>query len=69
MHKDGEFKVEEGTTIAMTVTDDIQPGGLRQVTRTFTAPSARANREEDYRTAWSFFASNEGGACNYISRK
>ncbi len=24
-------------------------------TRTFTAPFARANREEDYRTAWAFF--------------
>lgn len=54
-YKDGEFKVEDGTTIAMTVTDDTLPGGPRQVTRTFVAPFARANREEDYRTAWSFF--------------
>ena len=56
LYKDGEFKVEDGTTIAMTVTDDTLPGGPRQVTRTFTAPFARANREEDYRTAWAFFA-------------
>jgi hypothetical protein len=56
LYKDGEFKVEDGTTIAMTVTDDTLPGGLRQVTRTYTAPFARANREEDYRTAWTFFA-------------
>ncbi len=56
LYKDGEFKVEDGTTIAMTVTDDTLPGGPRQVTRTYTAPFARANREEDYRTAWAFFA-------------
>lgn len=55
LYKDGEFKVEDGTTIAMTVTDDTLPGGPRQVTRTYTAPFARANREEDYRTAWAFF--------------
>ena len=57
LYKDGEFKVEDGTTIAMTVTDDTLPGGPRQVTRTYTAPFARANREEDYRTAWAFFES------------
>jgi hypothetical protein len=56
LYKDGTFLVPDGTTIAMTVTDDTQPGGPRQVTRTFTAPFARANREEDYRTAWAFFS-------------
>jgi hypothetical protein len=56
LYKDGTFLVPDGTTIAMTVTDDTQPGGPRQVTRTYTAPFARANREEDYRTAWAFFA-------------
>jgi hypothetical protein len=25
------------------------------VERTYTAPFARANREDDYRTAWTFF--------------
>ncbi len=55
LYKDGTFLVPDDTTIAMTVTDDTQPGGPRQVTRTFTAPFARANREEDYRTAWAFF--------------
>lgn len=64
LYKDGEFKVEDGTTIAMTVTDDTLPGGPRQVTRTFTAPFSRANREEDYRTAWTCFAAQEGGKCN-----
>jgi hypothetical protein len=62
LYKDGEFKVEDGTTIAMTVTDDTLPGGPRQVTRTYTAPFARANREEDYRTAWAFFAGDQSGA-------
>ncbi len=56
LYKDGTFLVPDGTTIVMTVTDDTQPGGPRQVTRTFTAPFARANREEDYRTAWAFFS-------------
>lgn len=42
--------------------DGTQPGGPRQVTRTFTAPFVRANREEDYRTAWAFFESNTSGA-------
>jgi hypothetical protein len=55
LYKEGTFLVPDGTTIAMTVTDDTQPGGPRQVTRTFTAPFARANREEDYRMAWGFF--------------
>ena len=50
--------VADGTTIAMTVTDDTLPGGPRQVTRTYTAPFARANREEDYRIAWAFFVAD-----------
>jgi hypothetical protein len=56
LYKDGVFLVPDGTKVEMTVTDDTLPGGPRQVTRTFTAPFARANREEDYRTAWAFFA-------------
>jgi hypothetical protein len=59
LYKDGTFLVPDGTTIAMTVTDDTLPGGPRQVTRTFTAPFARANREEDYRTAWAFFENKQ----------
>ena len=35
--------------------EDFYKDGPRQVTRTYTAPFARANREEDYRTAWAFF--------------
>jgi hypothetical protein len=41
-----------------TITDDTLPGGPRQVTRTFKAPFARANREEDYRLAWEFFSNS-----------
>lgn len=37
-------------------TDDTHPGGPRTVERNYTAPVARANREEDYRIAWAFFA-------------
>ena len=55
LYKDGEFLVPDGTKVEMTVTDDTLPGGPRQVTRTFLAPFARANREEDYRIAWAFF--------------
>jgi hypothetical protein len=56
LYKDGQFLVPEGTTVDMTITDDTLPGGPRQVTRTFKAPFARANREEDYRVAWKFFS-------------
>ncbi|CAN1529185.1 hypothetical protein MCEMIEM28_01361 [Burkholderiaceae bacterium] len=55
IYKDGQFLVPDGTTVDMTITDDTLPGGPRQVTRSFKAPFARANREEDYRVAWKFF--------------
>lgn len=48
-------KVPDGTVITQWVTDDTIPGGPRTVERTYTAPFARANREEDYRIAWAFF--------------
>jgi len=56
LYKDGQFLVPDGTNLEMTVNDDTLPGGSRQITRQFTAPFARANREDDYRTAWTFFA-------------
>ena len=58
IYKDGQFLVSDGTTVEMNITDDTLPGGPRQVTRTFTAPFARANREEDYRLAWEFFSNS-----------
>ncbi|TXH47155.1 MAG: class I SAM-dependent DNA methyltransferase [Burkholderiaceae bacterium] len=54
----GTPKVLDGTVITQWVTDDTLPGGPRTVERTYTAPFARANREEDYRQAWSFFEKN-----------
>lgn len=51
-------KVPDGTVITQWVTDDTLPGGPRTVERTYTAPFARANREEDYRIAWAFFKNN-----------
>jgi len=59
IYKDGQFLVSDGTTVDMTITDDTLPGGPRHVTRTFKAPFARANREEDYRLAWTFFLDSQ----------
>jgi hypothetical protein len=50
--------VPDGTVITQWVTDDTLPGGPRTVERTYTAPFARANREEDYQVAWAFFENN-----------
>jgi len=47
---------EPGTLVSVTVTDDTLPGGPHQRQRIWEAPFITANREEDYRIAWSFFA-------------
>ncbi|WP_175770184.1 class I SAM-dependent DNA methyltransferase [Burkholderia anthina] len=52
----GKPKVPDGTVITQWVTDDTLPGGPRTVERTYIAPFVRANREDDYRTAWTVFA-------------
>ena len=62
LYKDGQFLVPDGTNVDMIITDDTLPGGPRQVTRTFKAPFARANREEDYRVAWKFFENQKQSA-------
>ncbi|MFD1558811.1 class I SAM-dependent DNA methyltransferase [Paraburkholderia silviterrae] len=54
----GKPKVPDGTVITQWVTDDTLPGGPRTVERTYVAPFARANREDDYRTAWAAFATD-----------
>ena len=54
----GTPKVPDGTIMTQWVTDGTLPGGPRTVERTYTAPFARANREEDYRIAWAFFGDN-----------
>lgn len=46
----------DGTVIEQTVEDDTLPNGPHKKVRTWTAPFALANREEDYRIAWEFFA-------------
>ena len=51
----GTPKYPDGTTITQWLMDDTLPGGPREVQRTYTAPFARASREEDYRVAWAFF--------------
>lgn len=52
----------DGSMATTTVTDDTLPGGPRKVERRYTAPFALANREEDYRIAWAFFASRRAAA-------
>jgi hypothetical protein len=44
-----------GARVEQSVMDDTLPGGPTPRVRTYTAPFVRANREEDYRTAWAFF--------------
>ena len=58
VQRGGTPKVPDGTVITQWVTDDTLPGGTRTIERTYTAPFARANREEDYRVAWAFFEGN-----------
>jgi hypothetical protein len=55
----GTPKVPDGTIITEWVSDDTLPGGPRTVERTYIAPFARANREDDYRIAWAFFAQQD----------
>lgn len=59
IQRGGSSRVPEGTVITQWVMDDTLPGGPREVERTYTAPFARANREEDYRIAWAFFADQD----------
>ena len=55
VYKDGNSLVPEGTVVTQWVSDDTLPGGSRTVERSYMAPFALANREDDYRTAWAFF--------------
>ena len=55
LQRGGTPKVPDGTTITQWLMDDTLPGGPREVQRTYTAPFARASREDDYRVAWAFF--------------
>lgn len=55
----GTPKYPDGTTITQWLMDDTLPGGPREVQRTYTAPFARASREDDYRVAWAFFEESQ----------
>ena len=61
MHE-GQFGWEDvqglpdGTVIQQWVQDDTLPTGPYLKERRWVAPFARASREDDYRTAWAFFA-------------
>jgi hypothetical protein len=48
-------ELPEGSRIERQVMDDTLKGGPVQSTRSWVAPFALANREEDYRLAWTFF--------------
>ena len=56
LYRDGQWQVPDGAVVTQWVSDDTLPGGPRVVERRYVAPFARANREEDYRIAWAFFA-------------
>ena len=45
-----------GDTVSKTYTDTTQATGPVQRTITYQAPFFKPNREEDYATAWAFFA-------------
>jgi hypothetical protein len=56
LYKEGQWLVPDDTVVTQWVTDDTLPGGPRTVERKYVAPFARADREQDYRIAWEFFA-------------
>lgn len=49
-------KVPDGTVIERPILDDTQPGGPIHRTIQYTAPFTLADREADYRVAWTHFA-------------
>jgi methylase of polypeptide subunit release factors len=51
-----EIKGKPSGTFTRTVTDDTRPGGPVQRTIEYVAPFDRCDREQDYETAWKFFA-------------
>jgi len=59
--RDGQFgwddvkDLPDGSLVQQWVEDDTLPTGKYTRERRYTAPFARANREDDYRTAWAFF--------------
>ena len=60
--REGQFGWEDGqglpdgAVVQQWVQDDTLSTGLYRKERRWVAPFARASREDDYRTAWAFFA-------------
>lgn len=52
---EGVKDVPDGTVVRQWVMDDTLPGGPHRKERRWVAPFARADREADYRIAWTFF--------------
>jgi len=63
--RDGQFGWEDvqslpdGSVVQQWVEDDTLPTGKYTKDRRWTAPFARADREEDYRKAWDFFRNTQ----------
>ena len=53
--KEGRAQIPDGTVIERPVMNDTLPGGAVRRTIRYVAPFSLANREEDYRIAWSHF--------------
>ncbi|MNF26750.1 N-6 DNA Methylase [compost metagenome] len=56
--KDGQPQIPDGTIIERPVIDDTLPGGSVQRTIQYVTPFSLADRESDYRVAWTHFESN-----------
>lgn len=54
---DGKPQVPDGTRIRRPILDDTLPDGPHERVIEYVAPFATASREDDYRIAWDFFAS------------
>ena len=50
---------EEEQILTCTAIDDTQPGGPREVTRTFQGPFTKCDRVKDYTRAWAFFEAHK----------
>lgn len=55
MPKNDQPQLPDGTVIERPILDDTQPGGPVERTIRYIAPFTLADREADYRIAWSFF--------------
>jgi len=60
--KNGQPQVPDGTVVERPIRDDTLPGGSVDRMIQYVAPFALADREEDYRTAWTHFEQRNNGA-------